>query len=118
MLIEKMNGTTFTGKMIWQPFEQYRGAILKMNGEFVTDFGDEIEQAKWENLEDYNNDDKSGYWLKWTETQIIKGSGYTVNGWYYAHIRENGRTMVVVYFYNDHEIVADKGSIILELVGP
>jgi hypothetical protein len=117
LLIEKINAATFTGKMIWQSFGKYKGAILKMNGEFVTDFGNEVEQAKWNNLEDYRNGERSGYWLKWTETQIIDGANYTVNGWYYAHIRENG-TMVAVYFFNDHETVADKGSFILQQVIP
>jgi hypothetical protein len=117
LLIEKVNGAAFTGKMIWQSFAKYRGAILKMNGEFVTDFGDAVEQAKWNNLEDYRIGAKGGYWLKWTETEIIDGANYTLNGWYYAHIRED-RTMVAVYFYNDHETVADKGIFILKQVGP
>jgi hypothetical protein len=117
LLIEKINGSAFSGKMIWQSFSKYKGAILKMNGEFVTDFGDQVEQAKWNNLADYNSGDKSGYWLKWTETEVIDGANYTVNGWYYAHIRESG-TMVAVYFFNDHETVADKGSFILQQVLP
>jgi hypothetical protein len=117
MLIEKIDGTTFTGKMIWHAFSKFRGAILKMHGEFVTDFGDEIEQIKWNNLDDYKSEDKSGYWLKWTETEIIDGANYTVNGWYYAHIRESG-TMVAVYFFNDKETVADSGVITLEQVTP
>ena len=117
LYIEKVNGLTFTGKMIWQSFGSARGAILRAVGEFVTDFGDSIEQTKWNNLDDYRNGDRSGAWLKWTETEIIDGGNYTVNGWYYAHIRKDG-TMVAVYFYNDHETVADKGSITLKKVGP
>jgi len=113
LLIEKVDGNTFSGKMIWQSFGNYRGAILKMNGEFVTDFGDNIEQLKWSNLDDYNKEDKSGYWLKWTETEIIDGANYTVNGWYYAHIRLDG-TMVAVYYYNDEETVPSSGVIVFE----
>jgi hypothetical protein len=117
LLIEKMKGTTFTGKMIWQSFGRSKGAMLKMNGEYITDFGDQVEQAKWKNLEDYNEVDKSGTWLKWTETEVISGGNYTTNGWYYAHIRKDG-TMVAVYFYNDHELVADTGSFVFRKTGP
>lgn len=115
LLIEKVDGNTFSGKMIWQSFSKYKGAILKMNGKFITDFGDEKEQIKWSNLDDYTREDKSGYWLKWTETEIIDGANYTVNGWYYAHIRTDG-TMVAVYFFNDRETVADAGMFIFEQV--
>ena len=116
-LIEKVKGTTFTGKMIWQSFGSYRGAILKMSGEYVTDFGDQTEQAKWNNLSDYEDGIRTGTWLKWTETEIISGANYTANGWYYAHIRDEG-TMVAVYFFNKDEIVADVGSFVLQQVRP
>ena len=118
LLIEKLNGTEFTGKMVWRGIDvggaSYRHSFIKMNGEFITEFGDdEVEQARWNNHEDYRNGDINGSWLKWTETEIIDGgANYTLNGWYYAHIRESGK-MVVVYFFNDHEIVADKAEIVL-----
>jgi len=117
LLIEKMTGTTFRGKMIWQSYGSSKGAILKMNGEYITDFGDEVEQARWNNLEDYKNGGKDGTWLRWTETELIDGANYTVNGWYYAHIREDG-TMVAVYFFNKTEIVADSGTFSLRQVTP
>jgi hypothetical protein len=117
LLIEKTTGTTFTGKMIWQSFGKYKGAILRVKGEYVTDFGDGAELARWKNNPDFSSEDLSGTWLKWTETEIIDGANYTVNGWYYAHIREDGR-MVAVYYFNDTEIVADKGSIVLRRVSP
>jgi len=108
-LIEKVKDTKFTGKMIWQSFGNIKGAILKMNGEYITDFGDGSELTRWNNLPDYQDGIKTGTWLKWTETEVISGSNYTTNGWYYAHIREDG-TMVAVYFYNKDELVADVGS--------
>jgi len=95
LLIEEIDGTSFSGKMIWQSFNKFRGAILKMNGEYITDFGDSLEQSKWNYHEDYKKGDRSGTWLKWTETEILDGRYYTVNGWYYAHIRED-RTMVAI----------------------
>jgi hypothetical protein len=114
-LIEKINGTKFTGKMIWQSFDRFKGAILKMNGEYIVDFGDGLELTRWNNLPDYQDGIKTGTWLKWTETEVISGSNYTTNGWYYAHIRDDG-TMVAVYFYNKDEIVADVGSFKFEQV--
>jgi hypothetical protein len=112
-LIEKIKETTFTGKMIWQAFSNSRGATLKMNGEYITDFGNELEQIRWNNLQDYKDGDKSGTWLKWTETAVIAGGNYTTNGWYYAHIREDG-TMVAVYFFNNTETIADTGIFVLK----
>jgi hypothetical protein len=104
--IEKMNGTKFTGRTFWTNTSGYT-TILKMNGEYVTDFGNEVEQARWNNLEDYKNEDKSGTWLKWTETEVIDGYASSgLNGWYYAHIREDGE-MVAVFFFNDKETVAE-----------
>ena len=118
-LIEKVDGSTFTGKMIWQSFLRYRGAILRMNGEFVTDFGDETEQTKWNNLEDYRTGETGGTWLKWTETEYIDGHEHmTLNGWYYGHIRDDGKTLVVVYFFNATETVADSGKFFFQLVTP
>jgi hypothetical protein len=117
LLIEESDGAAFTGKMVWQSFRSFKGAILRMNGQFVYEFGDEFEQTRWNNLEDYRSGDRTGTWLKWTETEIIDGSNYTVNGWYYAHIRDDG-IMVAVYFFNDTELVPDAGTFVLEQVLP
>jgi hypothetical protein len=116
LLIEKVKGTTFTGKMVWVAFSRYRGAILKVNGEFVSDFGDQAEQAKWSELSDYQDGIKTGAYLKWTETEIIEGRNYTVNGWYYAHMREDD-TMVAVYFPSKDAVVADAGAFNFQKVG-
>ena len=99
LVIEAVKGDTFSGKMIWQSIKNGRGAITKMNGMFVKDFGDTTEQSKWGFNPDFKNGDKSGTWLKWTETDMIQGSNYTLNGWYYAHIRTDG-TMVGIYFFS------------------
>ncbi len=118
LIFTSMDEEKFTGQMIWMPYGRSRGATLKMNGEYMTtDFGDETEQIRWNNLEDYKNKVEGGSWLKWTETEIITGRNYTVNGWYYAHIREDG-TMVAVYFFNSTEVLADAGTIVLEQALP
>ena len=100
VMLDKMDGNTFVGKMFWTGTANFRGAITKINGEFVQDFGDATEQAKWGNHPDYKNGDRSGTWLKWTEVGFVNGSGYTLGGWYYGHIQENGK-MVGIYYLND-----------------
>lgn len=115
LFIEKVNEAKFSGKMIWQSFGNARGAILKMNGEYVTDFGNQLEQIKWKQLEDYSEVHREGVWLKWTETDIISGSNYTVNGWYYAHIRADD-TMVAIYFFSKDASTADSGRFTFQLV--
>jgi hypothetical protein len=117
-IIDKAEGSTFSGKMVWQPFgKRAKGAILKMHGEFITDFGDSWEQKKWAYHEDYKNGDRSGTWLKWTETEIIEGAYYTVNGWYYAHIREDG-TMMAIYFYSADATIPSNVTFMFTLVQP
>lgn len=117
LLIEEIEGTMFFGKMIWHSFNKYRGAILKMEGEYITDFGDEAEQSKWNYLEDYKLGDRSGTWLKWTETEILDGRNYTVNGWYYAHIRED-RTMMAIYYFSADATVPASDTFTFTLVQP
>jgi hypothetical protein len=104
--VNELNKSKFTGRTFWTNTNGYT-TILKMNGEYVTDFGNEVEQARWNNLEDYKNGDRSGAWLKWTETEVIDGYASSgLNGWYYAHIRKDG-DMVAVFFFNDKETVAE-----------
>jgi len=95
-----MTGKTFTGKMVWSGTDNYRGAITAISGEFVADFGDAEEQAKWNKHPDYQNGDRDGTWIKWTETGFVQGSGYTLGGWYYGHIGSDG-VMTGIYFLND-----------------
>ncbi|MBI5954966.1 MAG: hypothetical protein HY865_25185 [Chloroflexi bacterium] len=112
-LMEKMDGNAFTGRTFWTNTSGYT-TILKMNGEYVTDFGDEVEQARWNNLEDYKNGDRNGAWLKWTETEVIDGYADSgLNGWFYAHIREDG-DMVAVFFYNEKETVAEAAKYVFK----
>lgn len=99
IIIEKMKGNTFTGKMIWTGKGNIRGATTVIEGEFVTDFGDALEQAKWGKHPDYTGK-LEGTWVKWTETGFVQGRGYTLGGWYYGHINENGN-MDGIYFLNN-----------------
>ncbi len=113
IIIEEMKGGTFSGKMFWAGADNFRGAVTKISGEFVTDFGDAKEQAKWGNLPDYKDGDRSGTWIKWTETGFVDGGGYTLGGWYYGHIQDD-RTMVGIYYLND-EITSFASSDFWEL---
>ncbi len=121
LYMDEMNGLTFTGKMVWQPYgnrgnRAQKGATVRIVGEFVTDFGDGLEQLKWENLRDYRREDRSGYWVKWQEVQIIQGyRQYSESAWYYAHLRESGN-MVAVFFFNENETIAHIHEITLSKV--
>lgn len=100
IIFEELNGNEFSGKMFWTGTANFRGAITKISGQYVTDFGDAEEQAKWGNHPDYRDGDRSGTWVKWTETVFVNGGGYTLGGWYYGHIQDDG-TMVGIYYLND-----------------
>jgi len=104
LLIERINGNSFTGRMLWLPTKWYNLTITKMNGEYIQDFGDTFEQGRWSKHPDFNpNAISDGTWLKWTETEMISGnSTFTMNGWYYAHIQSNGK-MVGIYYFNATE---------------
>jgi hypothetical protein len=99
IIIEKVKGNTFTGKMVWSGKGNFRGATTTISGEFVTSFGDEKDLSKWKEHPDYTGE-FSGSWIKWTETGFVQGRGYTLGGWYYGHIREDG-SMAGIYFLND-----------------
>ena len=88
-----------------------------MKGEYITDFGDAVEQNKWNHHPDYKSGNKSGTWLKWTETEIIDGSNYTVNGWYYAHIRKD-KSMLAIYYFSADENIPSVDQFIFTLVQP
>jgi hypothetical protein len=103
LVIEEIEGNSFKGRMLWMQTQWYRLTINRMNGEYVQDFGDAFEQARWSHHPDYSDSDKSGTWLKWTETEMISGkSMFTMNGWYYAHIRTDG-TLIGIYYFNATE---------------
>ncbi len=100
IILDKLKESTFTGKMLWTGTDNFRGAMTAISGEFVTDFGDAEEQALWGNHPDYKNGDRSGAWIKWTETTFLNGGGYTLGGWYYGHIQD-GDSMTGIYYLNE-----------------
>jgi hypothetical protein len=100
IILEDMKGDTFTGKMFWSGTSNFRGAITRIEGQYVTDFGDAKEQAMWGNVPDYRDGDRSGAWIKWTETTFVNGGGFTLGGWYYGHVRDED-TMTGIYYLND-----------------
>ncbi len=99
ILIEKMDGDVFLGKMFWTGMANFRGAITRISGQFVSDFGDAQEQAMWGNHPDYRNGDRSGAWIKWTETEFVNGGGYTLGGWYYGHIVKDKMTGIYYQYF-------------------
>lgn len=105
LLIESMTDNAFKGKMLWLPSKWYNLIINRMNGEYVQDFGDSFEQGRWSKHPDFQDGISNGIWLKWTETETISGNTlFTMNGWYYAHIRNDG-TMAGIYYFNAKETI-------------
>jgi hypothetical protein len=98
LYIEEIYKSSFTGKLNWPTIGNI---FTSIEGEYITDFGDAIEQSKWAFIGDFKAGKENGIWLKFTETHVIQGHGFIIlNGWYYAHIRENG-TIVGVWFRKD-----------------
>lgn len=113
LIVLEVDDTTFKGQMSWGGNSP---ALTKMNGYFVTDFSteSEFELARWNFHEDYEGGDRSGTWVKWTETEMIKGGNYTMNGWYYAHIRTDG-TLVGIYYFSPEATTPATDYYVLEL---
>ncbi|MFZ1043315.1 MAG: hypothetical protein WCA79_14690 [Anaerolineales bacterium] len=98
LFIKKITGTTFTGTMWWRYYAQ-TSTETKVQGDIITDVASATEQNRWAFNPDFNTD-KSGTWLRWTETDYLVGTGYQgLNGWYYAHIRSDGQ-LLGIYFGN------------------
>jgi serine/threonine protein kinase len=118
LIIDELDGNAFKGRMLWLPTQayglKYNLTINRMNGEYVQNFGNASEQTRWSNHPDYSKN-QSGTWLKWTEIEMISGnSPFTMNGWYYAHIRTDG-TLFGIYYFNATETTPAKDSYELEL---
>ena len=96
--IDDVTGTTFTGRTAYPSF----GDTYEMEGYFVDDFGDEAQQIKWSHFENFKSGDKSGPWLKFTETKVLvdRSGSTSLRHPFYAHIREDG-VMIGFCFEND-----------------
>jgi uncharacterized protein YjbI with pentapeptide repeats/ABC-type branched-subunit amino acid transport system ATPase component len=95
--MESRSESNFSGKLHWTTL---RNSITTMDGRFVTDFGDILEQSKWRYVEEFG-DSKGGSWLTFTERELLQGSGIVLGTVYYAHLKEDG-TMEGVWFDDDH----------------
>ena len=91
--IEDVSGATFAGYVKWPSL---KNSTTSMNGRFVDDFGDFVEQSKWQYVKGFGTVE-SGEWVIFTETDLIQGGNITLNGLYYAHAGEDG-TMNGVWF--------------------
>ena len=99
LFIKTVTDTSFTGTMWWHYYSQ-PSTETKIHGDIITDITSATEQNRWAFNKDFNTD-KSGTWLRWTETDFLVGSGYNaLGGWYYAHLRSDGQ-LVGIYFQND-----------------
>jgi hypothetical protein len=98
LFIKKITGTAFTGTM-WLGYHAQVPSETKIQGDIITDITSATEQNRWTFNKDFSND-KSGTWLRWTETDLIVGAGvHGLGGWYYAHLRSDGQ-LLGIYFDN------------------
>ena len=98
LFIKTVTDTSFTGTMWWHYYSQ-PSTETKIHGDIITDITSATEQSRWALNKDFNTD-KSGTWLRWTETDFLVGSGYhALDGWYYTHLRSDGQ-LVGIYFAN------------------
>ena len=98
LFIKTVTDTSFTGTMWWHYYSQ-PSTETKIHGDIITDITSATEQNRWAFIKDFNTD-KSGTWLRWTETDFLVGSGYqALGGWYYVHLRSDGH-LVGIYFEN------------------
>lgn len=98
MYIERRSRTTFSGKLHWTTL---RNSITSIDGRFITNFGDVLEQSKWKYVRGFGVD-KSGVWLNFTERELLQGNGIVLGVIYYAHLNDDG-TMQGVWFNSDKD---------------
>jgi len=99
LFIKTVTGTAFTGTM-WLGYHAQSPTETKIQGDIITDVTSATEQNRWAFNKDFSND-KSGTWLRWTETDLLVGTGdyHGLGGWYYAHLRSDGQ-LLGIYFDN------------------
>jgi hypothetical protein len=112
LIIQKINGSSFTGAQAWSA-TQCR-VTERTQGDIIQDVTTATEQNRWALHPDYQSGDKSGTWLRWTETESI-GSGrcyLTISGdWYYAHVKSNGH-LIAIHFTNSTNTQPDRNAIL------
>ena len=108
-IIQKVNGPKFTGAMYWT-FTQCR-ITEAVDGDIYQDITTAPEQNRWELHPDFQSDDKSGIWLRWTQNESVGASKcyLTISGdWWYAHIKDGH--MIGIHFTNATNTVPDKDA--------
>lgn len=109
-VITKVRGSTFEGAMYWT-FTQCR-ITEAVDGDIYTDITTAPEQDRWAFHPDFQEGDKSGTWLRWTQNESIGATKcyLTISGdWWYAHINSAGH-MTGIHFTNDTNTVPDTGA--------
>jgi hypothetical protein len=95
LLIDEMDGSSFIGKIVWTG-GGVKNYMTNAVGEIVTDFSKDENRLK--HHPDYKSGDRSGGWLKWTQTKAMT-TNTRLGIWYYAHVV--GEKMTVIIFAND-----------------
>ncbi len=91
--IAKIQNNLFSGFLHWPSLGD---TITNVNGSIVSDFGDSVEQSKWQYVDGFNSGAK-GTWLKFIETSFVQGNSVLLNVSYYALAHSDG-TIHGVFF--------------------
>jgi hypothetical protein len=114
IVTEVQDDMSFKGQMSWNT----QGVLTEVYGSFVNDFSseEEFELVRWNFHADYRNGDRDGVWVKWAERGIIKGSATAQSGWYYGHIRSNGKLVGIHFFSSEALIPSSDDYFVLDLL--
>lgn len=109
LIVLKVNGNTFSGKMSWRISECT--ALMALKGEIITDINTASEQNRWSQHPDFSSD-KGGAWLKWTQTENQGDPNCYINSgdWWYAHVGSNNH-LTAIRFMNDTDPAPANGGL-------
>ena len=101
LAILKVNGSSFTGAMVWSA--PICRVTTSVKGDIIQDITTATEQNRWALLPDFKSGDKSGTWLRWTQIDSIGSTRCyltSMSDWWYAHIGSDGH-VTGIHFEND-----------------
>jgi hypothetical protein len=110
LIIQNVIGSKFEGDMYWL-FNECN-YFQKVDGDIYKDITTAPEQERWAFHPDFISGDRSGTWLRWTQSGNISSKKcYPLysGDWWYAHINIQGH-MTGIHFTNTTNTVPDTGE--------
>lgn len=108
--IEKLNQGIIFGKINWP---NYYNSIAAIEGQFVSAFGDFIEETKWKIVEKEVTNTQDLSWVKFTQTAVLKGKDPGINGSFYGFVTKSGM-MKGLYFPANKQSPGGKFTLFLQ----